>query len=52
MEHVAVILLALVIGFTFAVPPPPDAPPRYQPLRLKMTLELSAPEALRLVEAR
>lgn len=42
MEY-AILIAAFIIGCVFSVPPAPDAPSRLKPLRMNMTLELSAP---------
>jgi hypothetical protein len=38
-----VLSVALALGFVFAETPPPEAPSRVAPLRLRMALELSEP---------
>jgi hypothetical protein len=40
-----VLSVALVLGFALSEAPPPDAPARTAPLRLRMALELSGPFA-------
>jgi hypothetical protein len=40
-----VLSVALALGFVFAQTPPPEAPARIAPLRLRMALELSEPPA-------
>ena len=40
-----VLSIALALGIALAETPPPEAPARVAPLRLRMTLELSEPLA-------
>jgi hypothetical protein len=45
-----VLSVALAVGFAFSEAPPPDAPARIAPLRLRMAMELSEPVSEQVVQ--